>query len=141
MKINDVFSLKVRVLDRYILGELKSPFFFGLVAFTTILVAGGLLFQMADLIIQKGVSVGIVIRLFVYYMPRLVVFTIPMSCLLASLLGFGKLSANSEIRRALLPAHRPSSNGRGVLYIDSSLHNKRKRRAAERKGGGQRHEI
>lgn len=97
MKINDVFSLKVRVLDRYILGELKSPFFFGLVAFTTILVAGGLLFQMADLIIQKGVSVGIVIRLFVYYMPRLVVFTIPMSCLLASLLGFGKLSANSEI--------------------------------------------
>ena len=52
---------------------------------------------MAELIIQQGVSIGIVIRLFIYYMPRLVVFTIPMSCLLAALLGFGKLSANSEI--------------------------------------------
>lgn len=88
---------KVRVLDRFVLNELKGPFFFGLMAFTIILVAGGLLFQMADLIIEKGVSIGIVIRLFLYYMPRLVVFTIPMSCLLAALLGFGKLSSNSEI--------------------------------------------
>ncbi|MBR4401809.1 MAG: LptF/LptG family permease [Synergistes sp.] len=97
MKGKSIFPFKFRVLDRYILGELRSSFFFGLVAFTTILVAGGLLFQMAELIIEKGVSVGTVIRLFLYYMPRLVVFTIPMSCLLASLLGFGRLSSNSEI--------------------------------------------
>lgn len=97
MKNNDGFSLKIRALDRFIIGELKGPFFFGLIAFTIILVAGGLLFQMADLIIQKGVSFGIVIRLFLYYMPRLIVFTIPMSCLLAALLGFGKLSSNSEL--------------------------------------------
>ena len=97
MKNADKFSFRMRALVRFILGELKGPFFFGLVAFTIILVAGGLLFQMADLIIQKGVSIGIVIRLFLYYMPRLVVFTIPMSCLLAALLGFGKLSANSEL--------------------------------------------
>ena len=93
----NISSFKIRALDRFILNELKAPFFFGLVAFTIILVAGGLLFQMAELIIQQGVSIGIVIRLFIYYMPRLVVFTIPMSCLLAALLGFGKLSANSEI--------------------------------------------
>ena len=97
MNSSDKFSFRMRALDRFILGELKAPFFFGLIAFTIILVAGGLLFQMADLIIQKGVSIGIVIRLFLYYMPRLVVFTIPMSCLLAALLGFGKLSANSEL--------------------------------------------
>ncbi|MDO4987743.1 MAG: LptF/LptG family permease [Synergistes sp.] len=90
-------SFKIRALDRFILNELKSPFLFGLVAFTTILVAGGLLFQMANLIIEKGVSVGVVIRLFIYYVPRLVVLTIPMSCLLSALLGFGKLSSNSEI--------------------------------------------
>ena len=85
----NISSFKIRALDRFILNELKAPFFFGLVAFTIILVAGGLLFQMAELIIQQGVSIGIVIRLFIYYMPRLVVFTIPMSCLLAALLGFG----------------------------------------------------
>ena len=72
-------------------------FFFGIMAFTVILVAGSLLFKIADLVIQRGVSIGIVVRLFLYYLPRLVALTIPMSCLLGALLGFGKLSANSEL--------------------------------------------
>ena len=66
-------------------------------SFTIILIAGSLLFQIADLVIQRGVSIGVVLRLFFYYLPRLVAYTIPMSCLLAALLGFGKLSANSEL--------------------------------------------
>ena len=88
---------KIRALDRFILGELKGPFFFGIMSFTIILIAGSLLFQIADLVIQRGVSIGVVLRLFFYYLPRLVAYTIPMSCLLAALLGFGKLSANSEL--------------------------------------------
>ena len=55
----DIFKLKA--LDRFILGELMGPFFFGMVAFTIILVAGSLLFKMADLVIQRGVSLGIVV--------------------------------------------------------------------------------
>ena len=38
----NISSFKIRALDRFILNELKAPFFFGLVAFTIILVAGGL---------------------------------------------------------------------------------------------------
>lgn len=87
----------VGTLDRFILRELMAPFFFGIMAFSVILVAGSLLFKIADLVIQRGVSLGIVIRLFLYYLPRIVAMTIPMSCLLAALLGFGKLSANSEL--------------------------------------------
>lgn len=90
-----VFRLKA--LDKFILGEVRAPFFFGIMVFSIILVAGGLLFKLADLIIERGVSLGVVARLFLYYMPRLVAFTIPMSCLLAALLGFSKLSANSEL--------------------------------------------
>lgn len=87
----------VGALDRFILRELMAPFFFGIMAFSVILVAGSLLFRIADLVIQRGVSIGIVMRLFLYYLPRIVAMTIPMSCLLAALLGFGKLSANSEL--------------------------------------------
>lgn len=86
-----------KTLDKFILGELRVPFFFGIMAFSIILVAGGLLFKLADLIIERGVPLGVAARLFLYYMPRLVALTIPMSCLLASLLGFSKLSANSEL--------------------------------------------
>jgi lipopolysaccharide export system permease protein len=90
-------NIRIRSLDKFILGELMSPFFFGMMAFTIILVAGGLLFKISDLVIERGVSFGIVIRLFLYYLPRLIAYTIPMSCLLAALLGFSKLSANSEL--------------------------------------------
>ncbi len=89
--------LKFKALDRFIFGELIGPFFFGLMAFTIIMVAGGLLFRIADLIIKNGVSLGIVVRLFLYYLPKMAATAIPMSCLLAALLGFNKLSTNSEL--------------------------------------------
>ncbi len=89
--------LKFKALDRFIFGELVGPFFFGLMAFTIIMVAGGLLFRIADLIIKNGVPLGIVVRLFLYYLPKMAATAIPMSCLLAALLGFNKLSANSEL--------------------------------------------
>lgn len=74
-----------------------GPFLFGVMAFTLIMVAGGLLFKLADLIIENGVSLAVAARLFVYELPSVVVLTLPMSCLLAALLGFSTMSANSEI--------------------------------------------
>lgn len=100
MKVNNnLFDkyLKFKALDRFIFGELIGPFFFGLMAFTIIMVAGGLLFRIADLIIKNGVPLGIVVRLFLYYLPKMAATAIPMSCLLAALLGFNKLSTNSEL--------------------------------------------
>jgi len=87
----------IRSLDKFILGELTGPFFFGIMIFTTILVAGGLLFKLAELIIERGVSLGIVIRLFLYSLPGIIALTIPMSCLLAALIGFSTMSSNSEL--------------------------------------------
>ena len=88
---------RFRILDRYIIRELMGPFLFGVMAFTLIMVAGGLLFKLADLIIENGVSLGVAGRLFIYELPSVVVLTLPMSCLLAALLGFSTMSANSEI--------------------------------------------
>lgn len=87
----------IRILDRLIIKEIKGPFCFGVMAFTLIMVAGGLLFKLADLIIERGVSLGIAARLFIYELPSVVVLTLPMSCLLATLLGFSKMASNSEI--------------------------------------------
>jgi lipopolysaccharide export system permease protein len=70
---------------------------FGIMSFTVILVAGNLLFRLADLVIQRGVPFAVVMRLFLYSLPSVVAMTMPMSCLLASLLGFGGMSANSEL--------------------------------------------
>lgn len=85
------------ILDRFVLGQMLAPFLFGILSFTVILIAGNLLFRLADLVIQRGISIGVVARLFVYSLPGVVVLTIPMSCLLSSLLGFGNMSSNSEL--------------------------------------------
>lgn len=86
-----------KILDRYILNELAGSFFFGIMAFTIIFIAGDLLFQAANLIIEKGVSLMVVARLFVYRLPEVILLTVPMSSLLSTLLTFGRLSVNSEI--------------------------------------------
>jgi lipopolysaccharide export system permease protein len=85
------------ILDRFVLGQMAGPFLFGIMSFTVILVAGSLLFRLAELVIQRGVPMSLVLRLFAYSLPGIVAMTIPMSCLLAALLGFGNMSANSEL--------------------------------------------
>ncbi|MDR0653597.1 MAG: LptF/LptG family permease [Synergistaceae bacterium] len=85
------------ILDRFILGQMISPFLFGIMSFTVIMVAGNLLFSLADLVIKQGVAMSLIVRLFLYSLPAVIALTIPMSCLLAALLGFGSLSSNSEL--------------------------------------------
>jgi lipopolysaccharide export system permease protein len=57
----------------------------------------GRLMKLADLVVAKGVPLGDIIRLVVYLLPYFCLVTIPMAFLLALLLAFGRLSADSEI--------------------------------------------
>lgn len=75
--------MRFRILDRFILKELGSSFLFGVLTFTTILVAGDLLFKVAEMLIEKGISMVTVLKLFMYKLPAVVVLTLPMSCLLS----------------------------------------------------------
>ena len=93
-KNNKIFP---RILDKLILIEIGRPFVFGILIFTMIFVSADLLFQAARLMIQKGISFWVVSRLFCYRIPEVIGLTLPMSALLAALLGFSKLSANSEL--------------------------------------------
>ncbi|MBQ7196165.1 MAG: LptF/LptG family permease [Synergistaceae bacterium] len=89
--------MKRSLLNKLILGACASPFLFGILIFVLIFVAGDLLFQAAKLIIEQGVAFGVVARLFFYRLPEVVVMTIPMSSLLAGLLGMSTLNAGSEL--------------------------------------------
>ncbi|MBQ9418754.1 MAG: LptF/LptG family permease, partial [Synergistaceae bacterium] len=89
--------MKRSLLNKLILGACASPCLFGILIFVLIFVAGDLLFQAAKLIIEQGVAFGVVTRLFFYRLPEVVVMTIPMSSLLAGLLGMSTLNAGSEL--------------------------------------------
>ena len=87
----------ISILDRFIVTQMANSFIFGVLVFSVLLVAGDLLFQIANLMIDKGVSLGVVARLFIYKLPEVVVMTLPMASLLSALLTFGRLSSQSEI--------------------------------------------
>jgi LPS export ABC transporter permease LptF/LPS export ABC transporter permease LptG len=86
----------VRILDRYIWKELWTPFLLGLLVSTFLLLIDRI-FDLMDLIINKGVPVHLVGLLFVYLLPAIMVLTIPIGVLFAILVAFGRLSADMEI--------------------------------------------
>ncbi|MBQ3458299.1 MAG: LptF/LptG family permease [Synergistaceae bacterium] len=89
--------MRKNLLNKLILGSCAGPFFFGILIFVLIFVAGDLLFQAAKLIIEQGASLGVVVRLFFYRLPEVIVMTIPMSSLLSTLLGMSTLNGGSEL--------------------------------------------
>lgn len=83
-------------MGRYICKELVGPFFLGLGVFTFIMLMQQII-ELTDLVIYKGVGLGIVVRLFLYVLPYFLMFIIPMAILVAVLLSFGRLSQDNEI--------------------------------------------
>ena len=83
-------------IHRYITKEVIVPATLGLFVLTFIIMMGRLP-KLVELIVNKGVPVSEILRLFAYMLPSFFALTIPMALLLGILLGFGRLSAESEI--------------------------------------------
>ena len=86
----------MKILRNYILKEMLTSLAVLLCLFTFVLVMGNVI-KLADLIINKGVDVFLAVKLFVYLMPYLLMFSIPMAMLTATLLVFGRLSSDNEM--------------------------------------------
>src|SRR5260370_7108252 len=86
----------MRILSRYILKEFLANLFLGLVIFTFVMLFDHL-FELADLLINKGVGFWLTLELLFLLLPSSLSLTLPMSTLLAVLLTFGRLSENNEI--------------------------------------------
>ena len=89
--------MRLRILDKYIFREVVFAFMFGICAFTAVFIGSGTLFRIAKYITDYGASVSSVVKIFVYGLPNIIMWTFPMSMLLATLLTFGRLSSSSEI--------------------------------------------
>ena len=80
----------------YICREIAVPFLLGITTFTAVLLMGRFL-QLADLVVTKGMLFTDILRMILYLLPFFSMVTIPMAFLLALLLAFGRLSADSEV--------------------------------------------
>ena len=86
----------MKILRTYLLKEHLNPFLVTLGGLTVVLLVGNIL-KFAELVISKGVSLWDILRLLIYLIPSLLSFTIPMACLVAIVMAFGRLSSDYEL--------------------------------------------
>jgi lipopolysaccharide export system permease protein len=86
----------VKIVDRYLLRELIVPFVLGLTIFTSILLIVRIL-KLVEMVVNRGVPLLQVVKLFSFILPGFFEVTVPMALLLAVLVAFGRLSSDSEI--------------------------------------------
>lgn len=86
----------MRILRDYILKEFFHSFTLSIIVFTFVLLVGNII-RLADLIITRGVDIISVLKLFLYLVPWLLSFTLPVAALTAVILMFGRLSSDGEL--------------------------------------------
>jgi len=98
----------MRILPRYILREHLGPFLLGLCVLTFVLLMDQV-FTLMDMLIGKGLPLGIVGEVFVLSLPFILAVTTPMAVLVATLMAFGRMAQDNEVtalRSSGLPFHR-----------------------------------
>lgn len=85
----------IRILDRYIFTQLIGPFLFGFFLFVTIIAIDPMMSALQS-IVNENVNMSVMGRWFLNRLPQDMIFTFPMSVLLANLLVFGRMSKDSE---------------------------------------------
>jgi len=88
--------MSTRKINYYVAREVFVPTLLALVIFTFILLMGRIL-RLMELVINKGVPLSDIVKLFLFLLPSFLVITIPLSLLLGVMLGFGRLSSDGEI--------------------------------------------
>ena len=83
-------------ITKYIIAETIGPFLAGILFFTFVFVIQ-LLPELIRLIMNNGAPLWMSLETFVYMLPFNIGITIPMSILMASIIGYGRLSSDNEI--------------------------------------------
>lgn len=86
----------MRILRNYVLKEFISAFLLSVFILTFVMLLGNLI-KLAELIITKGIPLLAAGKLFLYLIPFLFSFILPVSTLTAVLLSIGRLSGDNEI--------------------------------------------
>ncbi len=86
----------MKILSRYILKEHIAPFFFALGTITFLLLID-FIPKIIDLVIDKNISLLVVLELIGLNLAWMLALSVPMSVLVATLMAFGRLSSDFEI--------------------------------------------
>jgi lipopolysaccharide export system permease protein len=87
----------MKILRNYFLKEFIWPLFLTLGVLTFVMALLGNLNRIADLVINKGVDIFSVLKIFMFMTPYIVTYALPISFLVAILICMGRLAGDNEI--------------------------------------------
>jgi lipopolysaccharide export system permease protein len=90
-------SLPMKIVDRYLSGQIMSTVIWAVGLLTMILVLGNVLRDLLSLLISHQVPVAYIATFIAYLLPFSLTYSIPWGVLVAILLVFGKLSSDNEL--------------------------------------------
>ncbi len=88
---------RLSVMDRYIMLELVLPFLFGVGLFTSLGVSVGAVFDLIRRVTESGLPIQLALEILLLNMPQFIAYSLPMSTLLATLMTYSRLAADSEL--------------------------------------------
>ena len=86
----------MRIIRNYILRECLQPFTLSISVLTSVFLLGYLP-QLANKVINNGVSLTAMSQVFLYNIPILLGYTLPIACLITVILALGHMSSENEI--------------------------------------------
>jgi LPS export ABC transporter permease LptG/LPS export ABC transporter permease LptF len=89
-------TLRMRILTRYILGEVVSHAVIGAAVFTFVLFTRDL-GHILELVVRNSAPLPSVAQIFFFTVPVALTYTIPMGVLVGILIGLSRLAADSEV--------------------------------------------
>ena len=87
----------MKLVYRLVFAELIGPFIFGVLAFTSVMFAGTYMLRITGWIMSGDMPIMTALQMGLLLLPAVIPYTLPMSTLLAVLLGIGRLSGDSEV--------------------------------------------
>jgi lipopolysaccharide export system permease protein len=94
---NFISLFSFSIMDRYLVIQLLPPFLFGVGAFTSVVLAIDSLFELLRKVVESGLPINIALEIFLLKLPYVMVYSFPMSTLLATLMTYSRLSSESEL--------------------------------------------
>jgi LPS export ABC transporter permease LptF len=86
----------MRILRNYFLKEFLGQLLLALGVLTFVMMLGNLV-KIADLVINKGVDIFSVSKVFIFLVPFLLTYTLPIAALSAVLISLGRFASDNEI--------------------------------------------
>jgi lipopolysaccharide export system permease protein len=87
----------MKLLRDYFLKEFLTPLMMTLSVLCFVMAFVGNLKRIADLVINRGVEIASVAKLFLFMFPYMITYALPISVLVATLLSMGRFSSDNEI--------------------------------------------